>query len=324
MNPAAYRKRIEKQVRAAARAMKKHAAEFRKKSASASKRTQALKAVGQLQNPLDLALAMRLASNRKEPTRLRVAALSQLAPLLERNVKTLELLIDLLADRKEAVSVRAAALTMLKAAAFHVRAFASRRPQYIAALRSATAAEEAMLRQRALGVLARERDAATLVRLEEGLRNPQKGLVAPDKALQLLSYDTKRDLHDVLVKTIKNPPTMEAKQQALRNLAAEGQSKRVLERVLRDKTEPKENRIVAMAGVQSLAPDTFSDIAGDIVADPSEDETLRAAGLVAATTFGGGRAPTEKLRKGAAQLQKRARKPATRRAAARYLGKSSG
>jgi hypothetical protein len=266
---------------------------------------------------------MRVASNCQEPERLRVAAVAQLAPLLERDAEALDRLIHLLADETEAVSVRAAALTMLKAAAFHVRAFASRRPRYIAALRSAAAAEDPMLRQRALGVLARERDAPTLDKLEDGLRHPARALVPLDKALQLLSYDTKRDLHDVLVKTIADPPTPEAKQQALRNLAAEGKSKRILERVLRDKTDSKENRIIAMAGVQSLAPEVFSEIASDIVADPSEDESVRTAGLVAAATFGGGKTPTAKLQAGATQLRKRGRKPAARRAAAKYLAKSS-
>jgi hypothetical protein len=323
MKPAAYRKKIEKEIQAAAGAMKKHAAGFRKKSASAGERTQALRAVGQLQQPRDLALAMRAATNRNEPERLRVAAVAQLSPLLERDAKALDRVIDLLANPNEAVSVRAAALTMLKAAAFYVGSFASRRPKYIAALRSAATSEDPMLRQRALGVLARERDAPTLDKLEDGLRDPAKAVVPPEKALQLLSYDPKRDVHDVLVKTIQNPPTPAAKQQALRNLAAEGKSKRILERVLRDKSEPLENRIVAMAGVQNVAPDSFSHIAGEIVADASEDESVRAAGLVAATTFGAEEARTDKLRKGAAHLQKRARKPATRRAATRYLAKSS-
>jgi hypothetical protein len=323
MKPAAYRKKIEKEIQAAAKAMKKQAAGFRKKSASAAQRTRALQAVGQLQEPRDLALAMRVATNPKERERLRVAAVAQLAPLLERDAKALDRVIDLLADPKEAVSVRAAALTMLKAAAFYVGSFASRRPKYIAALRSAATSADPMLRQRALGVLARERDAPTLDKLERGLRDPAKAVVPPEKALQLLSYDPKRDVHDVLVKTIQNPPTPEAKQQALRNLAAQGKSKRILERVLGDKSEPPKNRIVAMAGVQNLAPDAFSDIAGDIVADSSENESVRAAGLVAATTFGGETAPSEKLRKGAAHLQKRARQPSARRAATRYLAKST-
>jgi hypothetical protein len=109
MKPAAYRKKIEKEVKAAATAMKKQAADFRKKSASATEQLRALQAVGQLQEPQDLAPAMRLASNRKEPVRLRVAAVAQLAPLLERDAKALDRLIDLLADQTEAGSVRAAA-----------------------------------------------------------------------------------------------------------------------------------------------------------------------------------------------------------------------
>jgi hypothetical protein len=321
MNPAAYRKKMEKQVRAAARNMKKHAAAFRKAS-TAKKRQRALAGVGQLEEARDLALARRLAANPEEPTRLRVAAIAQLTPLLADGKTTLKLLIDQLGNPDEPAAVRGAALMMLKAAAFHSSALQSLRPRYIESLRAAAEATNPTLRQRALGVLARERDAPTLNKLENGLRNPAKALVSPEKALQLLSYDPKRDIQDVLVQMVKKPPTPEAQQQALRNLAAQGGSRRILENVLKNKKESKEARVIAMAGLQSLAPLRATDLVENIVADPKENESLREAGLVAATTFGP-RMSSEKLRKGAAQLQKSAKQPSTRRVAARYLAKPS-
>src|SRR5262245_8917902 len=140
MKPAAYRKKIEKQVRAAARNMKKHAAAFRKAS-NAKKRQQALTSVGQLQDARDLALARRIAANAKEPNRLRVAAIAQLTPLLAEGADTLKLLIDQLGNPDESASVRGAALMMLKAAAFHSSAMQSLRPRYIEALRLASRAD---------------------------------------------------------------------------------------------------------------------------------------------------------------------------------------
>src|SRR5258705_13591202 len=44
-------------------------------------------------------------------------------------------------------------------------------------------------RQRVLGILMREKDGYAQTKLLEGLKNPGKSLLPPEKALQLLSYD---------------------------------------------------------------------------------------------------------------------------------------
>src|SRR5262245_34505034 len=111
--------------------MERQAAAFRR-SGTATQRTRALRAVGQLQAPRDLAAAKRLAADEKAPESLRVAAIAQLGPLLARSPVTLRLLMDLLADPAEPAGVRGAALKVLKSAAFHVRAFRTYRPRYLA------------------------------------------------------------------------------------------------------------------------------------------------------------------------------------------------
>lgn len=321
MNPSEYRKKMQAQVKAAAKTLQKGAADFRRSSATPAARIKALRDIGQLYDAKDLALARKIAADRKEPAVLRAAALGQLGPALSDSPGTIKLVIAFLGSATETLAVRAAALDLLKAADFHVAGFRSHRPQYIAALRSAAEAPDRMLRQRALGVLAREKDAPTLKRLEQGLRDAAKALVPPEKALQLLRYDIKRDMHELLLDIVQKPPGAEAQEQALRTLATDVSSKDVLEAVLRDKTQPRPARLIAMAGLQSLDSEGLQQIAGAIVADESEEEEVRQACLVAATAFGDEKAPHDALRKGAEQLAATARSPGARRAAARYLAK---
>lgn len=320
MNPKAYRKKIEKQVRSAAKAMLKESAGFRK-AKKAGARMRHLHNVGQLENPNDLALARRIAVNRKEEPRLRAAALSQLGPLLARSSHAVGQTISLLGDPAEAVEVRAAALNQLKAAAFSVSTFGSRRPAFIRALRSAASHENHDLRQRALGVLARMKDAPTLEKLEDGLRDPAKALVPVEKALQLLSYDAKRDVRELLTEIVEHPPSAEARNQALRNLAPDASAQPIFENVLRDKRDSSEARIIAMAALQGLEPDLLKREAASIVADNSENEEVRAACLTAAATFGEPPNAAPMLQEAARQLQAGAQSSAVRRAARKYLTK---
>ena len=71
------------------------------------------------------------------------------------------------------------------------------------------------LRQRVLGLLAREKDGFAQRKLLQGLENPEKALVPPEKALQLLSYDIHADAYPVARKIVKKPPNANAKREAL-------------------------------------------------------------------------------------------------------------
>ena len=53
------------------------------------------------------------------------------------------------------------------------------------------------LRQRVLGILMREKDGYAQKKLLEGLKNPAKALLPPEKALQLLSYDVHAEAYSV-------------------------------------------------------------------------------------------------------------------------------
>jgi hypothetical protein len=319
MDPKEYRKQIAGQLAQLAAARKRTAGAFRDPEASDEKRVAALQTLGVLHRADDTRAALELASDASANAKLRAAAIKSLGVTLNREPQSVALLLRLLSDAGQSAIVRSAALSALKVAAFHVKAFYQQRPAYIAALRKAAQADDADLRRRSLAVLAREKDAPTQKRLIAGLEEPSKALVPPDKALLFLSYDVKLDLHDLLQRLVKSPPSEAARLQALRMLAADASSTSLFERVLHDKKESTEARLIALAALRTLQPKKLQKQAIKIVADQGEDDDLREACMVAATTFD--RAASPELRDSAAKMQKNAGTPSARRAAKRYLAK---
>jgi hypothetical protein len=168
-------------------------------------------------------------------------------------------------------------------------------------------------------VLAREKDAPTQKRLIVGLEQPEKALVPPDKALLFLSYDVKLDLHDLLHRVVAVPPSESARLQALRLLAADASSKPLFEKLLKNKQESTEARLIALQALNALAPKQLHKQAAKIIGDAKENDDLREACLVAVSTFG--TVETPELRKNAARMQQNANTSSARQAAKRYLAK---
>jgi hypothetical protein len=142
------------------------------------------------------------------------------------------------------------------------------------------------LRQRVLGILAREKDGYAQKRLLEGLKDRTKALLPPEKALQLLGYDVHADAYPVAREIVQNPPNQEAKREALRLLAGDAASAPTFERILRDKNESAEIRQLAAAALHALKPDSLQANAREIVMDPSEPDDIHQTCLTALTQFG--------------------------------------
>ena len=147
--------------------------------------------------------------------------------------KDLQAMLKVLSDQSEPMAVRLAALQSLGAAAFSVSSFASCRADYIATLRKVADDPDPELRQRVLGILMREKDGYAQKKLLEGLKNPAKALLPPEKALQLLSYDIHAEAYSAARDILKKPPNDEAKREALRLLAADAKAAPIFEKVLR-------------------------------------------------------------------------------------------
>jgi hypothetical protein len=194
-------------------------------------------------------------------------------------------MLQLLQDTSEPAELRRTALQMLQLSSFNAPAFPSRRPEYLAALRSLVDDKDAELRQEAIAILAKHKDEFAQRRLLEGLEGTAKAVVPPAKAIQLLGYDVHADHYPVLRKIVQEPPSVAAQAEAVRLLAADSSSKDLLTGVLSDKSKKREVRRASAIALQTLAPKEFEAQAKKIVLDDDEDDALRAASITALTQF---------------------------------------
>lgn len=192
----------------------------------------------------------------------------------------------LLSDSSVDSKLRNKALSTIQSATFDPVKFAPFRSAYMTVLRGLRNDPDHEIRQRSFGLLAREQDPDTQAMLLAGLEDPAKALLPPEKALQLLSYDPHAGAYDAARKIEKTPPNPAARREALRVLAADGQSVKLFERVLRDKGEPTEIRQLAASSLNHLAPQRMQAIARDMAMDGSESDDMKTVCLTALANFG--------------------------------------
>ena len=252
---------------------KKRAAKASKKGAKAPRGMSAL-------------AALSVATNAKKTTAERVSALAQAPEAVMESDENLQQLLSVVRNTEEPVEVRLAAINALATAAFAVTTFEPYRNDYIATLQAVADDPSQEIRERALGLLAAEKNKFAQKKLLDGLKNPAKALVPPEKALQLLSYDVHTEAYAAARDIVNNPPNDLAKQEALRLLAADPNSTKLFEKLLLDKDEKREVRQVAASALNSLAPQKLQEHARDILLDDSEYEDIQATSLSAVQQFG--------------------------------------
>jgi selenocysteine-specific translation elongation factor len=138
-----------------------------------------------------------------------------------------------------------------------------------------------------LGTLAREKDGYAQKKLLEGLQHPEKALIPPEKALQLLSYDVHAETYQIARSIVSKPPNAAARREALRLLAGDASAAPVFEKILRDKDELAEIRQISASALQALKPEKLRAHAREMLLDNSEYDDIQATSLTALAQFGG-------------------------------------
>jgi HEAT repeat protein len=230
--------------------------------------------------------ALSVGTNARRTTKERVAALTEAPLAVCESDKDLQAMLNVLRNQDEPAAVRLAALQSLQAASFSVIAFEACRGDYLATLRQVAEDPNPELRQRALGLLARKKDGFAQTKLLEGLKNPDKALVPPEKALQLLSYDVHAEAYSAARVIVDKPPNDDARREALRLLAADASAAPLFEKLLRDKNELREIRQIAASALHALKPEKLQEIAREILLDKSDYDDIKATSLTALTQFG--------------------------------------
>jgi hypothetical protein len=225
--------------------------------------------------------AARAPTGRKRPSAAARAKDIATAPLDENNLE--QQVADLLAtlrNGEESLTVRIAALDALAALDFLGPRFAPFRADYKQALRDVATDPTPQLRERALELLAIDKDPTAQELLVQGLKRPQDALVPEAKAIQLLGYDDHAEIVP-LVRRVYKRAKGAAREEALRVLATDPQSERLFRRLLKDKSEKRSIRRLSASGLQSLNPEAFDRAARTIIADEDDDNDVRATALAA-------------------------------------------
>jgi len=306
----------------------------------------------------ELDRASSVAFDKKRTQAARVSQLRALSPEISQHLELVDRLLDLLRDADEPVAVRKVALTLLQQSTFLGPVFDPKRPDYLHTLRSIVDDSDSELRRRVIGILARQKDEYVQRRLIDGLERRAKPLVPEAKAIQFLGYDIHSDHYAVLRRIAEQPtkrpkrpakraakragggapprPTRAAREErprqtssgvarreAIRVLAADPKSGRLLARILDDKREKPDVRRASAIALQSVAPKKFEKMAMKIALDEKEDDQLRATSISALTHFGKPPStPKERaFTKGVQKVHDMSASPQVKRAARSYISK---
>lgn len=192
-------------------------------------------------------------------------------------------LLEVLGDESQPDALRGSALASLLAARFLPTAFAPYHAEFVETLRGVLRTGGEELRERAIEVLSAEKDAEAQELLITGLRDPEKAILPPEIALRYLGGDDHAAYAPLVRELASRSEDEGVRHQALRLLANDPKSKRLFERLLRDRKQSAEIRRLSAIALQVLDPERFEENARRLVEDDDEDDDLRATCLSALT-----------------------------------------
>jgi hypothetical protein len=229
--------------------------------------------------------------------------------------------IAIFRDVSRPSETRLAALHNVQTATFLGSKFDRYRPKFLEALRAVAAEpDEGEVRTGALELLALEKDDVARQLLLKGFQDPDKALVPAAKAMQLLSHDDHGVAIPIARKIVAGDYDVAAKGEALRVLASDPDSERLLIDILSDRSQPQQLRSVSASGLRKVNPKQFEKLAQAIVVDEGEDDGVRASALGALNHMLGSSGKADPGFTAAVSTLDMAEKPdALRSATARFL-----
>lgn len=234
-------------------------------------------------------------------------------------------LLARLGDRDQERKMRLDALSKLQTLSFAVEQFRPSLPDYLELLRAVSTEPDRVLRARALEILALRRDEYAQRLLLDGLQGRATPLVPRRKALKLLGYDQHAAPRELLVELVDSSDAV-IRRRALRQLAADGESAPIFERIASDPEEDDKSRQIGLTALQSLQPEKFGELARRLAVDERVDDDLRAASLTALAEerrVGGAIEIDEDLREAVRETRDKTRSRRLTRAADNFLDAAS-
>lgn len=323
MDVSEYRRQVEAEAEAAARREPAYKETLRKAGRSGRS------GGGAFPTPTgddDLSIALAVLADSGATDEAFTAALQAMSLEVDDQAEFIDTLLAYLGEAGNPPDRRLAVLNLLQEISFRMVGFPSKRPEYLAVLRSIIEDPDSKLRRVAIGILAREKDDHVQRRLVDGLEGTSRPLVPAAKAIQFLAYDVHSEYFPIAKRIVQHPPSRAAKIEAVRLLASDPSAKDLMVGILRDRNEKPEVKMAAAVALQSLDPEEFERQARRIVLDDAEDDQLRALSLNALTYFGNPATQSEddELALSVESLNTQSRSRSVKKAAAGYLAKRGG
>ncbi|WP_308992705.1 hypothetical protein QLS71_016430 [Mariniflexile litorale] len=214
----------------------------------------------------DIDKALSLFRNEDLPEKLRACAFYGISGLVFSQEDVMLDAINEIKKGEGSGEIALASLNAIKAAEISSpQLYGANIAEYKDALRIAIDHKNENLRSSALEILAINKDEYAQRRLVESLEDPSKALVAPEIAVQLLSYDLHANHFKVLREVAINPPNSITKRESIRNLGFDEESKELLQETLNDLNEEPEIRHAAATALMCLNPELSTEMSKKII-----------------------------------------------------------
>lgn len=184
---------------------------------------------------------------------------------------------------------RIAALNILAAESFKAQEFAALRPDFMEALRNIVRGEQTPneLWREALTRLALEGDETAKDVLRNILKSKESARISQADALRLLAIDDHAGLSELAQEIFRTSDDIETRSEALRAMATDPSTKDLVASVFSDTSHDAALRKAAGTALQRLDPNAFGAKAAQVIADPDEDDAVRAASISALSNIAG-------------------------------------
>lgn len=193
--------------------------------------------------------------------------------------------VEALADDTEDVAVRLAALARLKELEFFGAALDPHRAAYTEALKKAAQSKDGELARGALEVLSIRKDPFARAMLLGFLKAPKTAPFALEQVIQLLAYDDHSAVAPDVRAIAERSKDVKLVEESLLLLSSDPGTEELFARLLQDRSQPAQVRMLSASGLHNVNPERFAGMAKKIVDDESEDDDLRAECLSTLTHF---------------------------------------
>ncbi len=238
----------------------------------------AVERIDQFQDKEQAKRALAIVMDSNEPDRLRAAAIFKVRHMIHHMEEPRKKILRQIEQSYAPPHFREAAIDVMQMYLFKTATPEEEREIVLDIFRKvATTDAKPEFRERAMYTLINYGDAEARRILGYGLRDPSEAVIAPDKAITLLSgvVNDSDYYYELIFNVLKNPPNYEAQLAAMRALGNYLPAQGAIAKVLQDKAAGTELRIAALAHLNATMNEDFLALIKSVITDEKAPEELR-------------------------------------------------